>query len=165
MELTLLEKAVLAALMRGVDSLSGLKKLVNVDEEALRRAIERLESLGLVKRERRGLILKREVLVLTEKGFEEARRALEELEAVARRVEARLAKHEEGRVTASQVASELGDLAYIVPLLAWLGLIDLAMLAPLTLAAQEGYEDLSGGEPGDYDVEDAGDLGGDVEAV
>jgi DNA-binding MarR family transcriptional regulator len=158
MELSLLDKAILAALARGIDSFSGLRKLVNVEEEALRRAIEKLQSLGLVKVERRGLLIKRDVLVLTERGLEEAEKALRELEEVARRVEERFARVEEGRIPAQRAIEGISDVMMIAPLLAWLGFLDLALLAPLAAMLAEDVE--SGAEEYEASEElDVGDIG------
>ena len=159
MQLSLLEKAILVAVLRGVDTLGGLRKLINVGEEELRRAVDRLVALGLLRVERRGLIFKREVLRLTEQGFEEAQRALRELEEAAKRLEDRL---EEASVSERPaVLSGLDDIAYIAPLLAWLGLIDLALLAPLAaLPVEGGLDEHSDQEdvPEDVDYDEYGDV-------
>ncbi len=155
MDLGLLEKAVLAALLRGVDSFGGLRRLINVGEDELRRVVNKLVQLGLVRVERRGLIFKREVLKLTEKGFEEAEKAVKELESIARSVEEKL----EGKGLRERV-EEIGfldDIAYILPLLTWLGFLDLALLSPLVFMVED--------QDYDYGDMDYGDYGSDVEEV
>ncbi len=163
MEPTLLEKAVLAALARGVDSFGGLRKLVNVSEDDLRRAVENLIAKGLVKIEKKGWLLKREALVLTERGFEEARKAIDELAKLAQRIEKSLEQFEQRPQTGTLSRDLVDEIMAIAPLLAWLGFIDLALLSPLGLMVAEAmredtYIDDEGGESGEAEAGDVDEV-------
>ncbi len=125
-----LEDAVLVAIARGVETVGELAEVLNVSREDVERVVERLKAEGLIREEVVGRwIFKKRVLKLTEEGFRRASEAYEKLRRLAEEIRERLSR-EEGR-------EELEDLVvtwgYVLPLLGWLNLLDLALLDSLAL--------------------------------
>ncbi len=145
-----LEDAVLVAIARGVETVGELADVLNVSREDIERVIEKLRNEGLVREEVVGRwIFKKKVLRLTEEGFKRATEALEKLRKLADEIRERLSS-EEGR-------EELEDLVvtwgYILPLLGWLNLLDLALLDSLALSMWT--QDLSdSSDVGTQDIDD-----------
>ncbi len=133
-----LEDAVLAALARGAESVSELANALNVDEDDVARVVERLKAEGLVREEVTGWwVFRRRVLRLTEEGFNRASKALERLERIAEEVRRRLSSGE-----GVEGLEEVLALTYVIPLLGWLNLIDLALINSMLMGAW--VQDLSG---------------------
>ncbi len=132
MELGLLEKGVLAAVLRGYtgeEELLGLFR--GVDPEVVRAALRRLVSMGLLRPvERRRLLFFRERgYVLTEDGLRAAERALSEIREIVRRHAAR-----RGALGVE------GLEPWLIALAAALGLIAAWELGEALAEAAEGFE-------------------------
>jgi DNA-binding HxlR family transcriptional regulator len=153
-----LESSILVAVSRGINTLGELSGLFRgVDPKVLEASLRSLEASGYLRSELRGFIFKKRVYTLTEKGaraLDEAARNVEKASIEARR----LAR--EGR----RVDEWPVELAWILPLLLWLGLIDLALVSSIGYA-EEYYGDVEGGPEAEaggegFDV-DFGDVGGE----
>jgi len=155
-----LDSSILVAVSRGVNTVDELSRFFKgVDPKVLESRLRSLEASGYLRSELRGLIFKKRVYTLTEKGgraLDEAMKNVEKASLEARR----LAR--EGR----SVDDWPMELAWILPLLLWLGLIDLALISSIGYAAEEYPGDVqgepeadAGGEEG-FDV-DFGDFGGE----
>ncbi len=139
-----LEDAVLVAIARGVETVGELAEVLNVSKEDIERVVEKLRIEGLIREEVVGRwIFKKKVLKLTEEGFKRATEALEKLRKLADEIREKLSSREG--------SEELEDLVvtwgYILPLLGWLNLLDLALLDSLALGTWA------------QDVSDSGDVG------
>lgn len=122
---TRLDDAVLVCILLGYDTVDDIAEALRVDRGVVERVVNRLRALDLVRFEEKGFwIFKRRVLRLTDAGFERAMEVRRELERVAERVRADL----ERGVAPEELVAMYG---YTLPLLALMGFIDLAMLAPI----------------------------------
>ncbi|PCN50642.1 hypothetical protein B6U99_03220 [Candidatus Geothermarchaeota archaeon ex4572_27] len=121
---SIVEDAVLAAILKGADTLGKLRRVVNVEEAVLRRVLDNLVTRGYVKAERRGLLFKRDAYAVTAEGARAAEAAIRRLEAASREVRRRV---ERGEGLPS-------DYVAILPLLVWTGLLDIALLSLLDFA-------------------------------
>ena len=136
-----LDSAILMAVARGQNTLKALRYLFpGVDPGVLEARLRSLEASGYLASRVKGLIFKTREYFLTEKGARALDEASKKLEEAAERAKS-LA--EEGR----PVSQWPVELAWVLPLLLWLGLLDLALL-PLI-----GMEF----------VDDVGDFGEDLE--
>jgi len=139
----LLEAAILVGLAKGVETPSELAKFLRVDRDSIVGVLEQLEAKGLVRKERKGLIFKKTVYMLTEKGYEALEEASRKLREAAKELEElgkELRKEHAGTAkTTSPPGEELAELIAIAPLLFWLGLLDVALMSIFlsSLANQE----------------------------
>ncbi|NPA96640.1 MAG: hypothetical protein GXO32_03460 [Crenarchaeota archaeon] len=152
-----LEDAILIAIAQGAETPDEIARALHVDKGVVEDLLRKLELEGFVKKETRGLIFKKTVYVLTEKGFERAGRALEKLREVANQLRQMI---ESGQVDeASQIASAWMS---FLPLMVWMDLLPLTMLSllPLELGflADLGAMDTGGMDTG---ADTSGDTGGD----
>ncbi len=124
-----IEDAVLAAIYSGADSVGKVASALRIPLAKADEVVRVLEARGYVRRRVCGAwIFRREKLELTREGEAKAREALEKLEEIASSVKSRVDSGEDINEIATQ-------LSYILPLLVWLDLIDLAMLDMLMLDA------------------------------
>ncbi|ADC64201.1 conserved hypothetical protein [Ferroglobus placidus DSM 10642] len=103
-----------------------IARVLNVRLEDVISALNSLEAEGLVVRRREGLIFKKDVYELTERGYNEAQKLLNELKEISERI---------------RLARDMGDLkeienllrahAFLLSLLVTFGMIDLLMLSSL----------------------------------
>ncbi len=170
--LTAAEAAVLLAVHRGLDTVDKLARYLRASREDVEAIVARLEARGLLRREKRGLILKRTVLRLTEKGLEalpEAERLLSSAAEAARRM---LLEPQPGavqpRYQAAPAAATAGfdplELAMILPLLGWLGFLPLSAMEAAMLGAMMGSRVEEGGEEA-WAEEESGEWGEEGEDV
>lgn len=156
--LSYFEAGILAAVYRGVNTLEGLKELFNtVDSKVVEEAVRRLEYRGYLRREKRGLLLKREHLALTQQGVA----ALDEAMKVLREAASRLREaRDRGRLREELVGWEILSLA---PLLLIMGLIPPSLAYGVVAAGEyggyEGEEDY--GDDGSYEEWGGEDVGFD----
>lgn len=126
------EEAVLVAIARGAGTVEAVSDALGVSRSDVEKALEKLMAEGLVRVEERGWwIFKWRALVLTRRGFEAAARAYEKLAELASRLRERLARARESPEALAPAP------AYLLPLMLWMGLLDLALLD--ILAADAGY--------------------------
>ncbi len=126
---SLLEEMVLVAILNGADTIDALEEALKVSREDLEAALTSLEAKGLVKPERKGIVFKKTVYRLTGRGLEEAKKALERVKKLAREVSEKLREARLEEAEPERVRSVLGDQLYsLLPLLAWLGLLELPLL-------------------------------------
>jgi len=151
----LLEAAILVGLAKGVETPGELAKFLRVDRDSIVKVLEQLEAKELVRKERRGLIFKKTVYMLTEKGYEaleeasrKLREAAKELEELGKRLEK---KHIEAVEAVSSSKEKLEELIAIAPLLSWLGLLDVA-LASILLTFLVGLDEQVDVDEGFYDT-------------
>ncbi len=158
-----LEDAILVAIAQGAETVDEIARVLHVDKGVVEDLLRKLELEGYVKREVRGLIFKKTVYLLTEKGFNRAGKALEKLREVATQLRQMI---ESGQVdAATQMASAWMS---FLPLMVWMDLLPLTMLSllPLELGfladlSMMGPDADSGGDVdtgGDVDVGDGGDM-------
>ncbi len=150
MELGLLDSAILVAIANGVNTVDALEEVLKgFSREAIENKLAQLEARGLVRRRRKGLIIKREVYELTEEGARLLDKAYEKLREAAK-VARELAERQTDK---SKLPENLGvpvDEVYpLISLLTLLGMLDAALL-PLLLAEALDHEP--------YDMEETGDL-------
>ncbi|RLG82318.1 MAG: hypothetical protein DRO39_09605, partial [Thermoprotei archaeon] len=126
---------VLAAVLAGADTVDEIAEALRMDRDAAEKLVRSLMAEGLLVEEERGFwIFRRRVLRLTEKGVEVAQRALEELKRVAEDVRRRVVE-----ARGEELADVLQPYAALLPFMAYLGLLDAALLSlPLVL----GFEAL-----------------------
>jgi DNA-binding HxlR family transcriptional regulator len=154
MTLGYLDSAILIAIARGYNTLSSLKHMFpGVDPGVLESRLKTLESMGYVRSRVKGLIFKTKEYYLTEKGAEALNEASARLEEAAEEIR-RLAQE---RRPVSEWSGGAAELAWIIPLLLWLGLLDLALLPLIGMEfvddvgdfgedLETGYEDAEFGE-------------------
>jgi DNA-binding PadR family transcriptional regulator len=145
--------AVLESLSTGAKTVEEIANIVDMEPHDVVAVISALMGQGLVERREKGLLFKKEVYALTEKGWEVLYKWREEVkERVEKAAELRRAgKVEEAEEVVAPVAS-------VLPLMLTLGLLDTALyaaalgqLATLDKAAELGGDALDGG---DFDIED-----------
>jgi len=138
---------VLAAVLAGADTVDEIAEALRMDRDAAEKLVRSLMAEGLLVEEERGFwIFRRRVLRLTEKGVGVAQRALEELKRVAEDVRRRVVE-----ARGEELADVLQPYAALLPFMAYLGLLDAALLSlPLVL----GFEALGmqGEDLGDMDI-------------
>ncbi len=155
MSLGLVESGVLVAIYSGADTLDKLERMFpTLDREALQQTLHSLEARGLLRREQRGLLFKKEVYKLTPAGANYLDQAQEKLQQAAREAREKLST---AAPTREEMPTVLGDLYLLLPLLLFLGLL------PPTLVAfsgegeedlgEEAGEDLEAGEADIIDIE------------
>ncbi len=149
MSLGLVESGVLVAIYSGADTLDKLERMFpTLDREALQQTLHSLEARGLLRREQRGLLFKKEVYKLTPAGANYLDQAQEKLQQAAREARERLST---AAPTREEMPTVLGDLYLLLPLLLFLGLLPPTLVAPEAQAFGEGEEDL--GEEAGEDLE------------
>ena len=122
-----LEDAALVAIAQGAETVDELAEVLRISRKDAENLLHKLSLEGLVKTEERGWwIFKRKVIVLTEKGFDRAVKALEQLKSLAETIRREL---EAGR--REHVESVFAQWSHILPLMMWLNLLDLAFLLSL----------------------------------
>ncbi len=147
-----LEDAALVAIAQGAETIDDIAEALRISREDAERLLRRLSLEGLIRIEEKGWwIFKRKVAVLTERGFERAARALDQLKSLAETIKQKLQAGER-----EYVESLFAQWSYILPLMMWLNLLDIAFLNMLAL-------DTAMMLPGIDDVGDAGDLGADFD--
>jgi len=150
----LLEAAVLVALAEGVETSDKLAELLRVDRNSIAKILEELEAKGFVKKEVKGLIFKKTVYRLTERGYDVLEEATRKLREAARELEElgkRLEKERSDVVkTISTSREDFTELLAVAPLLSWLGLLDIALI-PILLSSLADYEEVSIDEES-YDI-------------
>ncbi len=156
-----LEDAILVAILQGAETADEISRILRVDKGTIEDLLRKLELEGYVKSEIKGLLFKKKVYLLTEKGFERASKVLEKIKEVANQVRV-LA--EQGRV--DEATQIINTWSYFVPLMLWMDLIPLTLL-PLELGFiadaaawdQPDYSDYGGdsGDGGDTGDADTGD--------
>lgn len=129
-----LEEAVLVAVAAGAETADSVASALRVEKSEVERAAERLVSRGLLRVEERGWwLLRRRVLLLTAEGFEAASRAFRRLTELASRIREKLEEAGAAQGRAQALEPYLG-VGYLLPLLVWLGLLDMALLGHLAAA-------------------------------
>jgi DNA-binding PadR family transcriptional regulator len=137
--------AVLEALSTGAKSASEVSSITELERHDVEAILASLMGQGLVERRERGLLLKREVYALTERGWEALHKWRESVrELVSKAAELR----EEGRV--EEADALIAPIQSVLPLLLALGVLDAALYAAAlgavesadTAEALEGAEDL-----------------------
>jgi DNA-binding PadR family transcriptional regulator len=137
--------AVLESLSTGARSASEVSSITELERHDVEAILASLMGQGLVERRERGLLLKREVYVLTERGWEVLHKWRERVrELVSKAAELR----EEGRV--EEADALIAPIQSVLPLLLALGVLDAALYAAAlgavestdTAEALEGAEDL-----------------------
>lgn len=114
--------AALEALSTGGKTAEEVADILGVEPHDAEAILSALMGMGLVERKERGLIFKREVYQLTEKGWEELYRLREEVKS---KLEKAAELRQQGR---EQEAQEILDpLAPVLPVLLSLGVLDLAL--------------------------------------
>ena len=146
--------AVLESLSTGAKTVEEIASVVDMEPHDVEAVLPALMGQGLVERREKGLLFKKEVYALTERGWELLYKWREE---VKERVEKAAELRREGR--AKEAEEALVPVASVLPLMLALGLLDTALyaaalgqLATLDEAAELGVEDF-GGES-DFDVGD-----------
>ncbi len=160
MSLGLVESGILVAIYSGSDSLDKLERMFpTLDREALQQTLHSLEARGLLKREQRGLLFKKEVYKLTPAGVKHLDQAQEKLHQAAQEARERLSTTAPPR---EEMPTVLGDLYLLLPLLLFLGLLPPTLAAPEAQAiseeegedlGEEAGEDLEAGEADIIDIE------------
>ncbi len=149
-----IEEGVLAALFRGARTVGDVADALNIGEEDAERILRRLELEGLVKCSEKGWwIFKKLECRLTEKGFEKASKAFEKLVELAKEVRRKV---EEGGKAA--LAELPPTTLTLLPLLAYLGLIDPAIVA-FAIASREILPET----PEQHESEEVGEEEGEYE--
>jgi DNA-binding PadR family transcriptional regulator len=137
--------AVLEALSTGAKSASEVSSITELERHDVEAILASLMGQGLVERRERGLLLKREVYALTERGWEALHKWRERVrELVSKAAELR----EEGRV--EEADALIAPIQSVLPLLLALGVLDAALYAAAlgavesadTAEALEGAEGL-----------------------
>jgi len=143
------EDLVLVAVLSGADTVESIAEATRLDMASVERAVQKLVAEGMLAYEERGFwIFRRHVLRLTERGFERAQKALEELKKVAEHIRSRLVEARD-----EELHTLLRPYASIIPLMVYLGLLDMAFL---TLPLAIGFEDAEElAEDADVDIENA----------
>jgi len=138
--------AVLAAIAGGASSIEEIANALMVKEDMVRRVIDELKRSGLVEEVERGFwIFKRKVLRLTEDGRVRAEETLERLRRVAEEIRSKVSEE----LGPEEVQKIIEPYAPALPLLFYLGLLDLLLLESLFLLPSLVFWDF-------------GDFGGDV---
>ncbi len=139
---SLFEASILVAVYRGVNTLDSLKELFNsVDPRVIEATLLKLESMGLLRRERRGFIRKKTVYVLTQSGVEKLEEALSILRDASEKAKAKI-ESAEARGRIEDYAPILGaELFGILPLLLMLGFLPPLMFEGYEELVPEGYEE------------------------
>ncbi len=147
-----LEDAALVAIAQGAETVDDLARALRISREDAERLLRKLSIEGLVKIEEKGWwIFRRKVVVLTERGFERAARALDQLKSLAETIRQKLESGER-----EYVDSIFAQWGYILPLMMWLNLLDIAFLNMLALDTAMMF-------PGIEDTGDTGDMGTDFD--
>ena len=122
--------AVLAAIASGASSVEEVANALMVKEEMVRSVIEELKRSGLVEEVEKGFwIFKRRILRLTEAGRIRAGEALERLRKVAEEIRSKVGRE----LGPEEVQRIIEPYAPVLPLLFYLGLLDLLLLESLFL--------------------------------
>jgi DNA-binding PadR family transcriptional regulator len=137
--------AVLEALSTGAKSASEISSIAEMERHDVEAILASLMGQGLVEGRERGLLFKREVYALTERGWEALHKWREHVkELVSKAAELR----EEGRV--EEADALIAPIQSVLPLLLALGVLDAALYAAAlgavesadTAEVPEGVEDL-----------------------
>ncbi len=154
-----LEDAVLVAIARGVEDPKSIAEILHVDPSDVERALKRLELEGYVKPVEKGFwIFRKRSYVLTERGFERVAHVLDKLKELANFVKERVAVERESLVPM------FSGFEYLLWLMFWLNLLDMAML-PI-FAPVLGYEYVPETVPSDIDTDSGAETeGSEVEDV
>ncbi len=133
------EEAVLVAISLGARDAREIASMLNMDLESVEKVLKRLEIKGLVKSELKGFwIFKKTVYTLTDRGFEIAQKSREKLVKIAEEVKRALETiHPHDESAKYQV---LQPYMPVLPLLMYMGLLDLAFLTlPLTMISLSDF--------------------------
>jgi DNA-binding MarR family transcriptional regulator len=145
--------AVLESLSTGAKTVEEIASVIDMEPHDVEAVITALMGQGLVERREKGLLFKKEVYALTEKGWKVLYKWRAEIkERVEKAAELRRA----GRV--EEAEEVVAPVASVLPLMLTLGLLDTALYAaalgqPATLdeAAELGGDAF---DSGDFDIED-----------
>jgi len=122
-----LEDAILIAIARGVENIDELSDVLKVDREDILKIVEKLVREGLIKIEESGWwIFKKSKLVLTQRGFERASKAMEKLEEVAKFIKEKVKQGDRDYLNNLSL-----QWSYLLPLLLWMNLIDVFLWTSL----------------------------------
>ncbi len=135
-----LKDVVLAVIASGARSIKEVADALMVKEDMVRGVIEELKRSGLIEEVEKGFwIFKRKVLELTEIGRAEAEKALEKLRKVAEEVRSRVSSE----MPPEEAQKVIEPYAPILPVLLYLGLLDLLLLESLFLVPSLVLWDMS----------------------
>ncbi len=149
-----LEDAALVAIAEGAETVDDLAEALRISREDAEKLLRKLSFEGLVKIEEKGWwIFKRKVIVLTEKGFERAAKALKQLKSLAETIRKKVEAGEQ-----DYVSSMIAQWSYILPLMMWLDLLDIAFLNMLALDTAAMF-------PGAESASDVDDTGMDLDST
>jgi len=145
--------AVLESLSTGAKTVEEIASVVDMEPHDVEAVLPALMGQGLVERREKGLLFKKEVYALTERGWELLYKWREE---VKERVEKAAELRRAGRV--KEAEEVVAPVASVLPLMLTLGLLDMALyaaalgqLAALDEATELGVEAF---DSGDFDVGD-----------
>jgi DNA-binding MarR family transcriptional regulator len=145
--------AVLESLSTGAKTVEEIAELVDMELHDVEAVISALMGQGLVERREKGLLFKKEVYALTEKGWEVLYKWRAE---VKERVEKAAELRRAGRV--EEAEEVVAPVASVLPLMLTLGLLDTALYAAALgqLATLDEAAELGGDafDSGDFDIED-----------
>ncbi|MEM1626592.1 MAG: MarR family transcriptional regulator [Sulfolobaceae archaeon] len=122
---------ILAYLYQKIEaSIEEISNSIKEERDEVEVIVNRLKAEGLVIKKQKGLIRKKEVIALTPSGLEEAKKVFEKLEMKAKRIEEMIVKN------GNDISALPAEVLEILPLLAALSLIDLALLQSIITIAE-----------------------------
>ncbi len=125
-----LEDAILIAIAQGANTTDELANIFKMRKETIEKVLKRLEGKGYVRFTERGWwIFRKKVVELTEEGNDKALEAFEKLRSIAEEVKNRISSEGE-----EAIRGIINTWPYIIPLLLWLNLLDLALLSSMFFA-------------------------------